>query len=273
MIPQVAASSAGIAEVPVDQIRPNPHQPRHRIDPEELATLAESIREHGVIQPVVVTRAEDGAGYVLIAGERRWAAALQAGLSRVPAVVKEATPQQMLELALVENVQRSDLNPLEEAAAYQQLIAEFGLTQEEVARKVGRSRSTVANTIRLLGLPEPVRAALARGEISEGHARALLGVADPADALALHLQVVAGGLSVRQTEELVRRGRLRRMVEPPSSPPEPRPDPESQQIEEMFRAALGTRVEVIRRGGGGKVVIHYYDEEQLQAIYDLLTRS
>ncbi|HLZ08090.1 MAG TPA: ParB/RepB/Spo0J family partition protein, partial [Chloroflexota bacterium] len=141
----------GIGDIPIALIQPNPHQPRHLVDPEELAGLTASIAEHGVIEPVIVARAEEGPGYVLIAGERRWVAAKQAGLTLIPAVIKEATPGQMLELALVENVQRSDLNPPEEAGAYQQLIVEFGLTQDEVAQRVGRSRSTIANTVRLLG--------------------------------------------------------------------------------------------------------------------------
>jgi ParB family chromosome partitioning protein len=262
----------GVTEIPVDEIRPNPHQPRHRADPAQLAELAESIREHGVIQPIVVTRPAGGTGYVLIAGERRWQAARLAGLERVPALVKEATPQQMLELALVENVQRADLNPLEEAAAYQQLIAEFGLTQDEVARRVGRSRSAVANSVRLLALPETVRAALASGEVSEGHARALLGAGDEADVLALYREVTVRTLNVRQTEELVRR---RRLGGPRPALPSlgPARDPERERIEAMFREALGTRVELIRSGKGGRLVIHFYDDEQLQAIFEAVSKT
>ncbi|HUX87283.1 MAG TPA: ParB/RepB/Spo0J family partition protein [Chloroflexota bacterium] len=260
---------AGIAELPVKAIRPNPRQPRHHLDPEELDELVASIREHGVIQPIVVTR--DGEGYALIAGERRWTAAGLAGLERIPAVIKEVTPQEMLELALVENVQRSDLNPLEEASAYQQLVNEFGFTQEQVAKRVGKNRSTVANSIRLLGLPERVLDALAKAEISEGHARALLGAQDPAELLGLFDHVASRHLSVRQTEDLVRRQRLalvagrhrERALE----------DPEARQVEAMFREALGTRVEVVRSGSGGRLVIHYYNDEQLQAIYETLTRD
>jgi len=260
--------SPGLTEIPVEQIQSNPHQPRHRFDPEELAALAESIREHGVLQPVIVARVANG--YVLVAGERRWAAAKQAGLPRIPAVVKDATPQQMLELALVENVQRADLNPLEEAAAYRQLITEFGLTQDEVARRVGRSRSAVANSVRLLGLPASVQEALAAGQISEGHARALLATQTPDELLGCYLDVVSRGLNVRQTEELVRRGRevLAPRV-PVAAPPE---DPEVRRIEELFREALSTRVELLRRGTGGRLVIHFYDDEQLRALFDQITR-
>jgi ParB family chromosome partitioning protein len=270
----IPRAGPGIGEIPLASIQPNPHQPRHHLDPDELTALAESIREHGVIEPIVVTRADDGSGYVLIAGERRWTAARQAGLTQIPAVVKEATPRQMLELALVENVQRSDLNPLEEAAAYQQLISDFGLTQDEVARRVGRSRSTVANSVRLLGLPETIRAALASGEITEGHARALLGAKDDDALRAVYLDVIARGLNVRQTEELVRRERL-----PAALPtgrtvtPSPSADPEARQIEAMFREALGTKVEVNRSGAGGRLVIYFYGDEQLQSIYESLTRS
>ena len=262
---------SGLAEIPVSEIRPNPRQPRHRIEPEDLADLVASVREHGIIQPVVVNRSPDQEGYILIAGERRWTAASQAGLQRVPAVIKDVTPQEMLELALVENVQRADLNPLEEAMAYQQLVNEFGLTQEQVAHRVGRNRSTVANSIRLLGLPDGVQASLSRGEITEGHARALLGASDPSEILALFLRVVSRQLSVRQTEELVRRHRQARAARPEKvETPE---DAETRHVEELFREALGTRVEVAKSGTGGRLVIHYYNAEQLQSIYEALTRA
>lgn len=267
----IPSSGPGVAEIPIDEIRPNPRQPRHQMDPEELSELAGSIRDHGVLQPIVVTRAEGNDGYVLIAGERRWTAAKQAGLERIPAAIKDVTPQGMLELALVENLQRSDLNPLEAAAAYQQLISDFGLTQEQVAQRVGRSRPTIANSVRLLGLPDSVRDALARGEISEGHARALLGAAEAEEVLALFLDVVAKQLSVRQTEELVRR--RREDPPPPRERAMPTPDPEARQIEELFREALGTRVEVVRRGTGGRLIVHFYNDEQLQALYEAVTRS
>ena len=197
-------ASAGI-EVDVNAIAPNPYQPRTGLDPEALAALADSIRVHGVIQPLVVTRGPEPGRYVLIAGERRWRAARQAGLAAVPVVVKEAAPRAMLELALVENVARADLSPLEEATAYRQLIDEFGLTQAQVAERVGRSRVSVTNTLRLLAAPEPIQAALNAGEISEGHARALLGLPTAADQLAALELITSRGLTVRQTEEAVLR--------------------------------------------------------------------
>src|SRR5438067_1322745 len=200
-------SGSGLTELDVDAIQPNPRQPRQHADPAQLEELASSIRAHGVLQPLVV-RELPGAGgrrYELIAGERRWRAARIAGLARVPAVVKDVTPQATLELALVENIQRADLSPLEEAVAYRQLIDEFGLTHETLAARLGKNRVTITNTLRLLGLPETVKNALASGEITEGHARALIGLPDD-DARVLALRQVRNlRLSVRQTEEMVRR--------------------------------------------------------------------
>lgn len=191
----------GIRQIALDAILPNPHQPRAPIDEEQLRELAASIKEHGLIQPVIVSQV--GGRYQLIAGERRWRAARQAGLDAIPAIVQEATPQKMLELALVENIQRADLNALEEANAYRQLVEEFSLTQSQVAERVGKSRSAVANTLRLLALPAAAQQALLDGSISEGHGRALLGLPDTVQVRALEA-VSARGLNVRQTEELVR---------------------------------------------------------------------
>jgi ParB family chromosome partitioning protein len=202
------ATRGGLVEVPVDAVQPNPRQPRFSINENELAELAASIREHGLIQPLIVTRlgplSSEESGYQLIAGERRWRAAHLAGLARVPVVVKEAAPQEILELALVENLQRADLNPLEEAQAYRQLIDEFGLTQEQVATRVGKSRVAVTNTLRLLRAPQAVQQALLAGEIHEGHARALLTLETAAAQEAALVTVVKQGLNVRQTEALVR---------------------------------------------------------------------
>jgi ParB family chromosome partitioning protein len=269
LIPATEVSGPGLSEVAVDLIVPNPMQPRQALDAEALQELADSIREHGLIQPLIVTSIQDTASdaqYQIIAGERRWEAAKMAGLTMVPVVVKEATPQKMLELALVENIQRADLNPLEEAAAYRQLMDDFGLTQEQVAEKVGKSRVTVANSVRLLRLPDEIKRALAEGQISEGHARALLALNKEADQLKILEAIVKKGLSVRQTEEMARRivagAQPRRRDEPPS--------PETEALENEFRNALGTKVRLFRSKKGGKLVIQFYSEEELEAIYRII---
>jgi ParB family chromosome partitioning protein len=269
--PVSAIPASGLIEAPVEQIAPNPRQPRDVMDSEALAELADSIRTHGLIQPLVLTLAP-AAGpvrYYLVAGERRWRAAQLAGLAAVPAIVKDVSPQGMLELALVENVQRADLNPLEEAAAYQSLVEEFGLTQEVVAGRVGKSRVAVTNSLRLLRLPTAVKEAVIAGTVKEGHARALLGLPDDElieQALAI---VVAEDLTVRQTEELVRR-MARQAAEPPREDPavEEEVSPETRQLETRFREALGTKVNLYRSRRGGRIVIHFFSEEELSAIYD-----
>lgn len=267
LIPAVEDDAAGavqgVLEVPLTSIVPNPHQPRSPIRDQDLVELAASIEEHGIIQPLVVTRAPDG--YHLIAGERRWRAARLAGLPTVPAVVKEVAPSEMLELALVENLQRADLNPLEEAAAYRQLVDEFGHTQEQVARRVGKSRVAVSNTLRLLKAARPVQEALLDGRISEGHARALLGLEQAQAQEAALKMVLKRELNVRQTEELVRRlVGLRREERRPTR----EISPETRALETRFREALGTKVSLTRRGEGGRVVIHFYSEEELNALYE-----
>lgn len=269
LIPASQEPAGGVVQVPVAAVMPNPMQPRTALEPEALAELAASIREHGLLQPLVVTR-QGPDRYQLIAGERRWQAARMAGLRSVPAIVKEATPQQVLEMALVENIQRADLNPLEEAAAFRQLVDEFGLTQEQVADRVGKSRVAVTNTLRLLRLPAEARQALADGTIREGHARVLLALPTPEAQLAALQVIVDRDLSVRQAEELVRR----LLAEP--QPPRPREaaSPEAQALEQEFRDSLGTKVNLYRsRKGRGRLVIHFYSEEELQAIYDLIVGS
>ncbi len=255
---------AGVEEVPIEQIVPNPHQPRAPMDEAELTELAASIAEHGLIQPVIVTSA--GNGYQLIAGERRWRAARQAGLERIPVIVKEATPQEMLELALVENIQRDDLNPLEEATAYRQLMDEFGLTQEMVAERVSKSRSAVGNVVRLLKLPAAAQAAILEEKISEGHGRALLGLLT-AEAQSAALQtVLKRGLNVRQTEELVRR----LLGQTPAAAPR-RLAPEIKVIQERLEQSLGTKVDMSHSEKGGRIVIHYYSDEELETILEQIT--
>ncbi len=255
-------------EVDINAIEPNPYQPRTTLAAEALEQLADSLRSHGIIQPLVVTRGSERDRYVLIAGERRWRAARLAGLTVVPVVVKDAAPRAMLELALVENVARADLSPLEEAAAYRQLIDEFGMTQAAVAERVGRSRVSVTNTLRLLAAPDAVQAALASGEITEGHARALLGLPTAADQLAALELVTSRGLTVRQTEEAVRR--WQDGTRPRPSPP-PR-HPAENQFEDRFRTALGTKVTFKRgrSGEGGTLTIHYHSDQDLNALYDRL---
>ena len=266
------AIPGGVLNVPVTDIIPNPRQPRSAMAEDALAELAGSLHEHGIIQPLIVTRARptDRARYQLIAGERRWRAAQLAGITSVPVLVKEATPQQLLELALVENIQRADLNALEEAAAFQALMTEFGMSQQEVADRVGKSRVAVANAVRLLRLPERVKALLSEGTLSEGHARALLGVTDDGALIRATEQVVARELSVRQTEELVRRLQITEAAAPDDAA-EPDEDPNSlhtRRLEEAFRSVLGTKVNLTRGRRGGKLVIHFFSEEELQAIYE-----
>jgi ParB family transcriptional regulator, chromosome partitioning protein len=271
--PLVSAKSAspevqaGAVEIPVDQISPNPHQPRQTMNQEKLQELADSIAAHGLIQPLVVTRV--GTSYQLIAGERRWRASQLAGLTTVPVIIKETSPQQMLELALVENIQRADLNPLEEAEAYAQLMQEFGLTQEAVAERVGKSRTAVANIVRLLNLPEEARVALAGGEISEGHARALLSLKKQRDQLSLLATIINRGLNVRQTEALARQLLLGDEAE--AKPKRPPLTPHDKTMLAKFESKLGTKIELNRaEGETGRLVIHFYSEEELQAIFDAI---
>lgn len=267
----VAASSpderSALLELSIDDISPNPYQPRTNMDRQRLEELADSIRLHGVVQPLLV--AHDGDRFVLIAGERRWRAARLAGLSTVPVIVKHAVPQQMLELAIIENVVRADLSPLEEAVAYRQLIEEFGLSQADVAERVGRSRVSVTNTLRLLNAPDRIRDALAANQITEGHARALLGLGSAADQISALDQVLDRGLSVRQTEELVRRWMSGKAQGKRSEDPR---DPEEIRVEDRLRSALGTRVAFRKapQGAGGSLTIQFFSDEQLQAIYDRL---
>ncbi len=257
----------GLREIPITSIRPNPHQPRSVMDEEKLAELAVSIREHGLIQPLIVT--ESNGRYTLIAGERRWRAAQLAGLREVPVVVKEATPQAMLELAIIENIQRADLNPLEEAYAYQQLMEGFGLTQEEVSHRVGKGRSTVANLVRLINLPENIQQAVTDGIISGAHARALLPLPTPEMQTGAMNQIIKLSLSVRQTERLVKN----LMAEKKPMPKQRKTLPaELAALESQFRDSLGTRVNIEQsgRGKGGRVIIHYYSDEELNSIYDAI---
>ena len=235
-------------------------------DEASLQELAASIREHGVLQPVLVTEAIDG--YQIIAGERRVRAARLAGLERIPAVLRQLASNEQLEIALVENVQRADLDPIDEALAYRQLIDDFGLTQERVAERVGKARTSVANTLRLLDLHADVQAAIADGRLTEGHGRALGGLTPDAQARALGT-VISSGLSVRQTEELVRRLREPKPAAP-AAKTTTQSDPDLERVEEDLRQRLGTKVTLSRSRKGGRIVIEYYSDEELGRLYERL---
>jgi ParB family chromosome partitioning protein len=266
LIPQRAAGSAAVVDVPLARIVPNPHQPRRHMDEAGLEELAASIREHGVLQPVLVTETLDG--YQLIAGERRVRASRLAGLERIPALVRQLADRDQLEVALVENVQRADLDPIDEALAYRQLIDEFGLTQERVAERVGKARATVANTLRLLDLHPDIQAAISDGRLTEGHGRALGGLAPEGQAHVLGT-VLRQGLSVRQTEELVRRLREPRTATVAIAATR-RLDPDLERVEADLRERLGTKVSLSRSRKGGRIVIEYYSDEELSRLYERL---
>jgi ParB family chromosome partitioning protein len=269
LIPSGTATQAAPAEIPLDRITANPYQPRKQIADDALHDLAASIAEHGVLQPILVTETLDG--YELIAGERRLRAARIAGLERIPAVVRQLAGREQLEVALVENIQRADLNPLEEAEAFRQLTDSFGMNQDDIARRVGRARSTVANTMRLLDLAPSVQQAVRDGDITEGHARALASIDGAVEQETLLAAVVHRGLSVRQVEELVRRLKSS-TVDPAPRHGEPpaRVDAELERIETELRTALGTKVNLTRSRKGGRIVIEYYDEADLARLYEKL---
>jgi len=270
LIPRHDAAEAP-TEIRIDEISHNPYQPRVRVEQQELERLAASIAEHGVIQPILVTPAVRG--YQLVAGERRLRAAEMAGLERVPALVRTLSDQQQLAMALVENLQRADLNAMEEARAFRRLADEFGLTQEEIAHRVGRARPSIANTLRLLELAAPVQDAVRAGAITEGHARAIGGV-DGDDHQVMILEAVVGrALSVRQTEELARRAK--RHAAGGSVVPDARADrmgdPDLERLEADLRTALGTKVKVDQRRKGGRITIEYYDGDDLDRLVGVLT--
>ncbi len=260
------ATDTAPAEIPVDRVHRNPQQPRHAFDEESLAELAASIAAHGVIQPIVVRGSADG-GYELVAGERRLRAARMAGLQHIPAVIRDSQNTEMLELALVENVQRADLNAIEEAAAYRELIDGFGLTHEAVATRVGKSRVAISNALRLLDLAPETRQAIIEGRITEGHGRALAALTIAELQRAVLQVVLERHLSVRQTEELVRRKR---------DAAEPRRKPLSEDLadlEAQLRGILATKVGIVRTRRGGRLVIDFYSDEELDRLYSIITRG
>ena len=255
-------------EVDLDLIDPNPLQPRTRFDDVKLQELAESISSAGLVQPIVVRR--KGERFEIVAGERRWRAAQIAGLLKLPVHVSDVSDEKLLQTALIENIQREDLNPIEEALAYKRLGEESGLTQEQIAVAVGKDRASVANYLRLLRLPEQVRARVATGDLSMGHARALLAVEDTAALIKAADHVVASGLSVRATEALARK--LSAPPVPDTARPEaPEKDVHTRQAEERLRVVFGTRVTIERKGKGGRVEIEFVNEDELIRLYELLT--
>src|SRR4051812_14856624 len=262
--PAAAPTAESAGEAAVDSLEPNPFQPRSAMDPARRGELAASIRESGIVQPILVRR--QGERYQIIAGERRWRAAQQAGLATVPIVVREVADDRLLELALVENIQRQELSPLEEAQAFHRLQEELRLTQEEVARKVGRDRTTVTNTLRLLRLPREVRDLLQAGSLDAGHGRALLALEKVEEQIALGREAARKGLSVREVERRVAQMRAPRARTAPTR------DANTRAAEERLRATLGTRVEIARRGKGGQVRIAFASEAELNRLFEVLVR-
>jgi ParB family chromosome partitioning protein len=259
------ANAGPVVDLPIDAISPNPKQPRKDFDDKALHDLAESLKQSGVLQPVVVRRF--GESYQLIVGERRWRAAKMAGITKIPAVIRDATDAETLELALVENLLREDLNPMEEAEAYQRLLAEFGWTQEELAQRVARDRSSVANCLRLLKLPETIQADLRAGRLTMGHARALLSLDSPADQLKLREQILAHSWSVRATEQGVQAKRVqptRRTL---------RRSPELAAVEDALRVALATRVRIVGNERAGRIEIAYSSREELDRLSELISAT
>ena len=261
-----------LREIDIDRILPNSQQPRKNFDEEALEELANSIRQHGVVQPIVVRALEDGF-FQLIAGERRWRASQRAGLTRVPAVIRQAGEHDTLEIALIENLQREDLNPLEEAQAYEKLIVDFGMTQDEVARRVGKNRATVANMLRLLKLPDQVQQWVRDNKLSTGHAKALLSLSEPGAILDAAKRVIQGNLSVRHTEMLVGRIAKGEIQTGDSAVDSEVEDPNVKAAIRSLEQVVGTKVAIHETGGKGKIEIHFYSFEEMHRLYEGLLRT
>jgi ParB family chromosome partitioning protein len=269
LIPDAPAAAPQQAEraldVDTDRLRPNRFQPRVHMDDGRIEELARSIRAHGVIQPIVVRRAGDD-GFEIVAGERRWRASQRAGLLKVPVVVRDIPDERLLAAALIENIQREDLNPIEEAQAYRRLADDLGLTQDQIADAVGKDRSSIANYVRLLRLPHEVRENVAAGSLSMGHARAILGLPDETAQIQIARDVVAKQLSVRETEALVAKS-----AQPAGARAEPQKDVHTRAAEDRLRFSLGTRVRIVRKGRGGRIEIDFANEDELQRVFEYLT--
>lgn len=265
---QVDATS-GVQQIPIKDITPNPSQPRSMFNQDGLEELAKSIQEHGILQPLILTPDTSGNHYSLIAGERRLRAAEIAGLEYVPAIVRDASELERLEIALIENIQRENLSPVESALAYQKLNDHFGLSHEEISASVGKSRTAVTNTLRLLNLPESILITLQEGILSEGHARALLGLTGEKQQLAVADTVIKNGLNVRQTEDLVRKISGQKPKNPPA---ESRVSADVKGLENELRTILGTKVTLKHSNQGGTITIHYYSQEELESLIDRVKR-
>ncbi|PIE04885.1 MAG: chromosome partitioning protein ParB [Spirochaetales bacterium] len=275
-LPEASIGIEGVQTLPLARIQPNPEQPRTKFDPAALSELAESIRQQGIIQPILAEKKSDGT-FIIIAGERRWRAAKEAGLEEVPVIVRDFTREQKLEIALVENIQREDLSPLEEARAYYNLMEALNLSQQEVADKVGKNRSTVANSLRLLKLPESIKASMEEGELTPGHARALLSVTNPADQQLLFHNIVNRNLSVREAETAateMNRGHKGGSGSRPAASVSARPaDPEMAALEQKFIEKLGTRVALKGNMNKGKMEISWFNQNDLDRIYEVIFSS
>lgn len=265
LIPGAGTEEPGIRQIPLDTIRSSPNQPRKLFDDSKLKELAASIRSHGVLAPVLLRQTEDG--YELVAGERRFRAAQMAGIQSIPAIMKEVSNSEMLELALIENIQREDLNPIEEAEVYRRLTEEFGLSQEEVARRVGRDRSSVANALRLLRLPARIQQDLMAGALTAGHARALLALEAVSEQLRLREQIVKRGLTVRAAESLIRRLKARPVSRRVQGG---RLSPHVSALEDRLRQRLITKVAVVPAGRGGRIELHYFSDEDLTRLVEAI---
>ena len=261
-----APSTERALDVDIDLLRPNRFQPRTVMDDTRIDELSRSIKANGVIQPIVVRKADKG--FEIVAGERRWRASQRAGLLKVPVVVRDIPDDRLLAVALIENIQREDLNPIEEAQAYRQLADDYHLTQEQIAESVGKDRSSVANYLRLLKLPNEVRNNLSAGTLSMGHARALLALSDEASQLRVARDVLARNLSVRETESIVKKP-----AEPPAPREEPQQDVHTKAAEDKLRFALGTRVRIVRKGKKGRIEIDFQSEDELHRLYEHLTEK
>ena len=272
-VPEEEGSPQGIRLLPISRIAPNPDQPRKEFSEEALRELAESIKEKGILQPILVeSRGNDS--YLLLAGERRWRAAKLAGLAEIPVIVRQFSEQEKLEIALIENIQREDLTPIEEAAAFKKLMEASSLSQEELSARLGKNRSTVANSLRLLKLPEDMQQALNKRELTPGHARAILSVINPADQRILFNRIMAGGLSVREAETLaldLNRG-IRASGEKERKLPKQKM-PELQEMEQKLLDSLGTKVQIKGTGKKGSIEISYFSMDDLERLYELLVKD